>query len=122
MKKEGFTLVELMGVLVILSLILIISVPAIINNFKKSEGEDIENFKKELYSAAETYYIENIHRFDFNITPTYKVYISELIDDGYISGSRVNPIVNKKISFENSYIELTRTGTGVIQYDYIYQD
>lgn len=122
MKKDGFTLVELLGVLVIISLILIVSVPAIINNFKSSENEEMENFKKELYGAAESYYIENIDRFDFDTSPTYKIYVSELVSEGYISGSRVNPTFKTKISFENSYIELTKTSSGVVQYEYIYQE
>lgn len=122
MNKKGFTLVELMGVIVILGLILVISIPTIINTLRESEIEEVEIFKQELYMAAESYYLENIHRFDFSVNPTQNVYVNELIDEGYISGTRINPLREQRISYENSYIELTRTHSGVIHYNYVYQD
>ena len=58
-RKKGFTLVELMVVLVILGIIVAIAVPLFINYWKKAEFRKNEENAKTVYLAAEsrlTYY------------------------------------------------------------------
>ena len=53
--NKGFTLVELLAVLFILSVITIVAVHSVITTNKKSKENDIEQFKKTVENAAEVY-------------------------------------------------------------------
>ena len=46
--KKGFTLVELLAILVILGVITLVAVPSIITSNKKSKDQEYEKFKSEL--------------------------------------------------------------------------
>ncbi|WP_320164514.1 type II secretion system protein [uncultured Trichococcus sp.] len=59
LKKEGgFTLVELLGVIVILGLIVGISIPLIGNVIAKSEGDIAKNQQELVIDAAQMYYLQ----------------------------------------------------------------
>ena len=55
-KKNGFTLVELLAVIVILAIILVIAVPQIMDTINSSRKASIESSVKMVASSAETQY------------------------------------------------------------------
>ena len=55
MKKNGFTLAELLGVIVILAAVALVAFPPIINQIKKSRGELDDALNKLIYSASNQY-------------------------------------------------------------------
>ncbi len=55
-KNKGFTLVELLAVIVILGLIALIAVPIVLNNIKKTK-EDLYNTQIELIKAGAVSYV-----------------------------------------------------------------
>lgn len=55
MKKKGFTLIELMGVIALLALIALIIFPSILNQMKKIDTNISEANKKLIYSAVDDY-------------------------------------------------------------------
>ena len=59
MKKKGFTLVELLAVIVILAVILIIAMPKISDVIKNSKESSLETTAKLIASQAEKKYTEN---------------------------------------------------------------
>lgn len=56
-KRNGFTLVELLAVIVILAIILVIAVPSIMNTIKDARKASYESTAKMVASAAETQYM-----------------------------------------------------------------
>ena len=58
-KKDGFTLVELLAVIVILAVILVIAVPSIMNVIAESRKGALASSAKLIASSAETAYISN---------------------------------------------------------------
>ena len=54
-RRMGFTLVELMGILVVLALILIVTVPSITKTFQSTEKNKMDIYKDSLCDAARTY-------------------------------------------------------------------
>ena len=58
-KKNGFTLVELLAVIVILAVILVIAVPSIMSTIKESRKGAFASSAKLIASSAETAYISN---------------------------------------------------------------
>ena len=56
MKKNGFTLVELLAVIVILGVILVVAIPKILNVIDASKEDAIKSTAKMLATSAENEY------------------------------------------------------------------
>ena len=55
LNNKGFTLVELLGVIVILIAILLIAIPSVTSSIERSKNSQLENKKELIISAAELY-------------------------------------------------------------------
>ena len=62
--KKGFTLVELLAVIVIIALISILAFPSILNQFTKSKGTVNETAKETYVNATELYLDNNTDKYD----------------------------------------------------------
>lgn len=60
MKKNGFTLVELLAVIVVLAMLIIIAVPNVMKLIRKEEDKLSEQAMKNLGDAAVSYALENV--------------------------------------------------------------
>lgn len=91
MKKNAFTLIELLAILVILSVLVIILIPTLkdsIDEAKKSAYDDQVNT---ITSAAESYFINSNFRVDSN-TPKV-MYLNDIVSSEYIDSKEiVNPV------------------------------
>lgn len=120
MKHKGFTLIELMGVFVVLALILLMTIPQIMSSIKNSADQEIEQFKNTLYVAAENYIAE------YDIKAPTTISVETLVKSGFLKSSLINPKTNKRID----YIEEGKSGIkGAVKitktdnkYSYIYND
>ena len=92
MKKriKGFTLVELIAVIVILSIILIIGVPSLISNIKEKKQVASKQVYELLKSAARNYEI------DYDIKKRQSLPISDLCER-YIGCPIIDPATNEEI-------------------------
>ena len=80
-KKCGFTLVELLGVIILLALIVLIAFPSIINVVKKSDNSISEANQALILQAAEQQVDENKNIYTDG---TYCIKVEQLIDDGFL--------------------------------------
>lgn len=108
-QKNGFTLVELLGVLVVLGIIAMVATPPIINQIKKANTTVSEANIRLLYSNGETYIKEN------NLATSSSVCFSvqTLIDNGIVSKQEV---VSDNIKTTQNLI-YTVDSNGKITYD-----
>lgn len=85
--KKGFTLVELLGAIVILGLIALIATPPIVNLVKKSDKTISENNLKLIYKAGLDYI--NEFQNNYSLTKNKKVCLSiqEIVDNGNLKDS-----------------------------------
>lgn len=58
--EKGFTLVELLAVLIIISIITLIATPAVLKSVEDSRNKSTEDSVKIILKEAEKYYLENI--------------------------------------------------------------
>ena len=85
MKKNGFTLVELLAVVSILSLLLLLVAPKIVNQLNNSKNDVNDATKKIIYNAAENFIKDfNIEIEDYEIKC---IPVEELQDEKYLSNS-----------------------------------
>ena len=106
MNKKGFTLVELIGVVVILGLIALIAFPALLNQINTSKNEVSESVRELVISSSKSY-VEN----DTQLAPKkYCITFEELIDGGYLTegivSSERDKLQNKRVMvtyYNNKY-------------------
>ena len=117
MKKKGFTLVELLGVIVILGIIATITVPliqrTIVENTEKAYNDQVTSFEK----AAKNYVASDVYNMTSCQTRICTVSLKELQEKGYLpSGDIVNPITDKNFDMEN-VVDITYDGS-TFSYNY----
>lgn len=109
MKKNGFTLVELMAVITILVILSLIIVPIVDKNIKRSKDDmyrvQIENIRM----AAEAYYSDNLSLRPYDGGSCF-ITLEQLISNNYIDENVVNPKTGE--SFSNLYVEIKNKSNG----------
>lgn len=104
--NKAFTLVELLGTIVVLGIIGMITTPIVQNEIDKNNTKtckyQIESFKR----AAKNYIASNPFK---NINEETTIKIGELIDDGYIEDSELKNPKGGKFSI-NSSVKITYDG------------
>lgn len=111
--KKGFTLVELLAVIVIMSLAALITFSSISNMQKREELQAFEDYKKNLFIACETYInLENI-----DVSNEIEIALDTLVDLDYLSELPANPQLKKKEY--GAKIKVRKDSVGVLVFDYI---
>ena len=120
MKKNGFTMVELIAVIVIMTLILLIVFPSINSTIKNSEEKKKQETLNNIYMAAENYLLANYDNYNIdNIGDTTYIYITDLINNNYMSIDTLNP--NNDSSFSSKdVVKITRQDNGTFSYELDY--
>ena len=107
MNKNGFTLVELLAVIIILSVVALIAVPNVLRLLNDNKAEINGYEKKLIIDAAEAYMADNISEDCENTSVT----VSTLIDDGYLADSYEK--------YKNNNVNITcEEKEGVNKYNY----
>ena len=119
--KKGFTLVELLCVIIIMVLLIIISYP----NFSSLSGKSktkYDNTTNVLIKNAASMYVNN-HLDEFNTSTSKRITIGTLIQDEYVDGEIIGSDGKVK-SFSNKekqdYVEVTRktNSDGTYEFEY----
>jgi prepilin-type N-terminal cleavage/methylation domain-containing protein len=118
MKRKGFTLVELLGAIVILAIVLIIAVPTIssITNNQKSKAYNAQ--VSLILAKAQDWALKNVD----NLAPDYGINfvdLSSLVSQGYVDNTSIND--PRDGTNMNGCIVITYN-TSTSQYDYSYSD
>lgn len=102
MNNKGFTLVELLGTIMILSIIIGISSYSIVTVLNETKKKNYELLIEDIKKASETYYQEC--KYGNNCPYTEEISLGKLVADGYLSSNSKNsigltdPVTNKDIS------------------------
>lgn len=101
MNKKGFTLVELLSVIILLLVIISITIPAVTSVINTSEAVTYDSQVNKILSAAYDFSLKNSEFLPENNTKKY-ITLSTLQKDGFINTSILNPR-NKK-NFSNDLV------------------
>lgn len=119
MNKKGFTLAELLGVIVILAIIAIIAFPSVLGLLNSSQDETDEAMQNFAISAARNYVNDNMDAYPKALEDQTKTYnnlkVQTLINEGYISSTSINS--DKNCEMLNDEIKITSDS---VKYSYEY--
>ena len=103
--NKGFTLIEMIAVVVIVSLISLLTVPAIINQISNKKSDVKSTTEEMIYQAAELYMQNNIETYSKSQGETYTIRLDELVNSGYLS----SPIIDYETGNEISLTKCVQT-------------
>ena len=106
MKKKGFTLVELLSIVVILGIIVVVALPQISGSIGSKKEKQYNKIVKIVENAGKVYLTENVTR--------DSVSIDKLIESDYLTSGLKNPINNTPLTGCVKKI----TSDGVTKYKY----
>ncbi len=120
MRKNGFTMVELIAIVVIMASMLLVILPSINNTIKQSEEKKKQENLNNIYMAAENYLMDNYENYRINNAgDTTYIYITDLINNNYMSINTLNP--NNDSSFtKNDAVKVTRNKDNTFHYELDY--
>lgn len=102
MKSKAFTLVELLGVIVLLGILGIVIIPRVGDSITNSKETALVTQEEQIKKAANDFVIDNIELFDNTDTITIKLGV--LKQKGYLPINIKNPKTRKNISNESTII------------------
>lgn len=110
--KKGFTLLELLGIIILLGVIILVAVPSLIQSNKNAEINDKKEFNNTINSACLMYLQVHTDVNDeiLNSSPAKSITIkaNTLIEEGYLKGALKNPD-GKTLEEEDGKITATKT-------------
>lgn len=115
--KKGFTLVELLGVIVLLGVIILVAAPSLIRTNKTAKANEQKDFEATLQTVCESYL--EVHSDTYYNVLTMNgssklIRIQDLITEGYLKADLKNPQTTKTISEEQKALKATNSGNGII--------
>lgn len=102
MKNNGFTLAELIGVIVVLALISLVTIPAISNTLKTNRKKLCDTQISNIVLAAKSYGADNL----FSLDTIDNVTLETLIKYGYIDDKIENPVTKEIYRYVKNDSEL----------------
>lgn len=112
MNKKGFTLVELLSVIVIIVIISSIAYPKVLDIIGNSRLTAYNTVKKNIIDSAKIKYLADINNADLT-----EYSVKDLIKDGLIKKDIKNPLTDKE--YDNNTRVLVTNEDGNISYKYI---
>ena len=119
MNNRGFTLVEVVAIIVILIGIFLVSFPTIKNMVNVDNEKKYNNMVTDLCTAGKTYMYSNMDMFPTLsiVGSVIKININSLIEYGNVSKELVNP--KSELSVKNDKLEYTVLGDFTLECKYI---
>ena len=119
MKNKGFTLAELLGVIAILGIIALITVPAINRSLNQGKDDLYKTQIEQLKKGAQDYYAEHLSEMPKTVNSTACKTIDELQKEGYLPLDIKNPKTDKAFS---QTMKICVKKITDMEYDYEVQD
>ena len=105
LKNKGFTLVELIAIIIVLAAIFLVAFPMILNSSKKAENQKYNMMVSVLCDAGKSYVYSNPETYELNSGDTALIPVSELVEYGIVDSEMKNPKTDEYVSNDRLLIE-----------------
>ena len=119
MKKNGFTLIELVTVIALLSIVGVILIPKISDMFQTSKADQLEEVRQEVVTATEVYLNSSCGNDSYDKlieNDSIKIYLSSISSCGLIDNKIYNPVSGEYFDIDNEYVDVFIDEVGMIDY------
>ena len=125
MKKNGFTLMEVLAVLIILSIMVVIAIPMVNTAIKNSKDKSYLRQMEGIVDSAKIWASEHIFELPDEEDETLTLTLTELIQGGYVDQNIKNPKtgeaftdVSVKITYKDNILVYTiYDAYGIVNFD-----
>ena len=122
--KKGFTLIEMIGSIVILAIIALVAFPAVLNMLNSSQGKVDSGMQDYVKGAASEYVNDHVNSYPRNaVDSTGKlINVSTLLSEGYLTSKAISDAMNNdqvKVTVKKNTISTISKDVYVYQYTYI---
>lgn len=115
--KNGFTLVELLGVILILALLGLLIYPTVTGIVKSSRTKSYEAQKELVIEDARLWVTDNDNLLSDTVGSVYKLYINDLKTGGYLANVDVKNL-ETNVTLDNACVQIT-TATNKYTYSFV---
>ena len=120
MKKNGFTLTELITIIALLSIVMVVAISKINTSIKESRADQLEEVREKVLNATEVYLntkcgSDNYDKLIEN--DEIKVYLNSISDCGLIDSKIYNPVADNYFNINNEYVIVKIDEVGMIDYE-----
>ncbi len=98
MNRRGFTLIEVILVIVIIAILSLILIPNVMLFVDKNNVSMCEKLKDNIISSTKMYVNENKYELGFDCNGVKTITFQTLIDAGKITGPITNPITKEQVN------------------------
>ena len=110
MKQNGFTLVEVLAVIIILGIIGVIVMPAVTGSINDSKDDLYDMQVSNIIEASKTWAADNLSSLPTTVGEEKKVSLKELQENGYIDENITNPKTNKVFDPTTNCVNISFNG------------
>lgn len=108
MKKNAFTLIELLATIVILSLLVLLTVTTVSSQYKNKKDSLYDNQLQTIKLAAEMWGSENKSKLEnYNNEACVSITLGYLKNEGYIDNNIKNPKTGELLKDEEIFVNIT---------------
>ena len=119
MKKNGYTIMELVTVIAILSITAVILIPKISESIKRSRADQLEEVRENVIHATDVFLNnkcgESTHEL-LVLEGNTRIYLTDLASCGLIESKIYNPMNDEYFNIENEFVDAYIDQVGMIDY------
>lgn len=125
MKKNGFTLMEVLAVLIILSIIVVIAIPMVNTAMKNSKNKSYLRQMEGIVESAKVWASEHMFELPEEENATRTLTLAELIQGGYVDQNIKDPKTGEPLTgvrvvitySNNSFVYTIYDSYGIVNFD-----